>query len=87
MPGAGMGNETTDSRLWPALPTPSVSKSLNYFNSCCQQYNQFSHSASSFFVADYLWIPPDEHDFRFQKSSLQRHQISDAARKRKMHWS
>ncbi|KAG8264735.1 hypothetical protein J6590_004753 [Homalodisca vitripennis] len=28
-----------------------------------------------------------EHDFRFQESSLQQHQISDAACKRKVNWS
>ncbi|KAG8298153.1 hypothetical protein J6590_020821 [Homalodisca vitripennis] len=39
-----------------------------------------SFLSSSFFVADCFWIPSDDHDFRFQESSLQQHQISDAER-------
>ncbi|KAG8255181.1 hypothetical protein J6590_099000 [Homalodisca vitripennis] len=40
-------------------------------------------NSSSFFVTDNFWIRSDEHDSRFQESSLQQHRISNAARKRK----
>ncbi|KAG8257325.1 hypothetical protein J6590_052190, partial [Homalodisca vitripennis] len=33
----------------------------------------------SFFVANFLWISSDEHDSRFQESSLTQRQIPDAA--------
>ncbi|KAG8253381.1 hypothetical protein J6590_035374 [Homalodisca vitripennis] len=43
----------------------------------------FRFGVPSLFVADCFFIPSHKHDFRFQESSLQQHQISDAARKRK----
>ncbi|KAG8336584.1 hypothetical protein J6590_042103 [Homalodisca vitripennis] len=38
---------------------------------------------SLFFVIDYFLIPSDKHVFRFQEPSLQHHQTSDIACKRK----
>ncbi|KAG8321545.1 hypothetical protein J6590_044376 [Homalodisca vitripennis] len=37
----------------------------------------------SSYVTNYFWIPSDEHESRFQESSLENHQISDAAHKTK----
>ncbi|KAG8291308.1 hypothetical protein J6590_063344 [Homalodisca vitripennis] len=33
----------------------------------------------SIFVADFFWISSDEHEYRFQESSLRQRQIPDAA--------
>ncbi|KAG8322096.1 hypothetical protein J6590_029794 [Homalodisca vitripennis] len=35
-------------------------------------------TSGSFFIIDFLWISSDEHDSRFQESSLRQHQIPDA---------